>query len=112
MALINNSIDRRKKMKDRHFRFAIVVMVVLGLLIGTSTIASEKVPAGEQTIQGKVEKGEKGMPLIKMDDGQVFNILGQNMTAMIGKTVKVTGTVSKGKTTRSIVVSNFEEVQE
>lgn len=99
-------------MKKKYFKFAVAFMLVSGLLIGASTIASEKVPAGEQTIEGKVEKGQKGMTVIKTDDGQAFNILGQNMTAMVGKTVKVTGTVSKGKATRSIVVSNFEEILE
>ena len=52
-----------------------------------------------------VEQGNKGTPVIKTDDGQTFNILGQNMTSMIGKTVKVTGTLSKGKATRSIIVT-------
>ncbi len=99
-------------MKNSYFRSAFVFMLVAGLLIGTSTLASDKVPAGEQTIQGKVEKGEKGITVIKMDDGQSFNVLGQNISAMIGKTVKVSGTVSKGKATRSIVIVNFEEVQE
>ena len=59
-----------------------------------------------------VEEGNKGMAVSKTDDGQTFLILGQNMAPMIGKTVKVTGTLSKGKTTRSITVTSFEEVQD
>ena len=59
-----------------------------------------------------VETGNKGTAVIKTDDGQIFLILGQNMAPMIGKTVKVTGTLSKGKTTRSIIVTSFEEVQD
>jgi len=66
----------------------------------------------QETIQGMVEAGNKGTAVIKTDDGQTFLILGQNMAPMIGKTVKVTGTLSKGKTTRSIIVTSFEEVQD
>ena len=61
----------------------------------------------------KVEQGNKGTAVIKTDDGQTFKILGQNMASMIGKTVKVTGTLSKeGKAARSIIVTHFEEVQD
>ena len=93
------------------FKLAMALFVILGLLITTAAVAAEKAKNAEETIQGMVEKSAKGSPVIKMDDGQTFMILGQNMTAMIGKTVKVTGTLSKGKSTRSIVVSHFEEVQ-
>jgi hypothetical protein len=101
-----------KKMKRSNvFKLAMALFVILGLLITTAAVAAEKAKNAEETIQGMVEKSAKGSPVIKMDDGQTFMILGQNMTAMIGKTVKVTGTLSKGKSTRSIVVSHFEEVQ-
>jgi hypothetical protein len=69
--------------------------------------------ATQETIQGKVEQGNKGIAVIKTDDGHTFNILGKNMATMIGKTVKVTGTLSKeGKASRSIIVTHFEEVQD
>ncbi len=96
--------------KNNFFRLAMALVVVVGLLITTSAIAAEKAKA-EETIQGMCEQGEKGTPVIKTADGQVFMVLGQNLTPMIGKTVKVTGTLSKGKATRSIMVTRFEEVQ-
>jgi hypothetical protein len=92
------------------FRSAMALLIAVGLLIATGVMAAEK--ATPQTIQGMVEQGNKGTAVIKTDDGQTFLILGQNMAAMIGKTVKVTGTLSKGKTSRSIIVTSFEEVQE
>lgn len=98
-------------MGNRYFRMVLALILAAGLLVGTAAIAAEKAKTGPQTIQGKVEQGEKGITMIKTDDGQAFNILGQNLSAMVGKTVKVTGTVSKGKTTRSIMVTSFEEVQ-
>ena len=99
-------------MGNRYFRLAMALLLVVGLLMGSAAVAAEKAKQGPQTIQGKVEQGDKGITMIKTDDGQAFTILGQNLTAMVGKTVKVTGTVSKGKATRSIMVTNFEEVQE
>jgi hypothetical protein len=88
------------------------LFVGIGLLVTTSVFAAEKEkPDTKQTIQGVLEEGSKGMTVIKMDDGQAFIVLGQNMRPMIGKTVKVTGTLSKGKSTRSIVVTSFEEIQ-
>ena len=93
------------------FKLAMALIVILGLLITTAAVSAEKSKDVEETIQGMVEKSDKGMPMIKTDDGQTFMILGQNMVAMVGKSVKVTGTLSKGKKTRSIVVTHFEEVK-
>ena len=93
------------------FRMAIALFVVVGMLVGTTALTVSKASAAEpETIQGVVTESKKGTTVIKMDDGQVFNVLGQNMKEMIGKTVKVTGTLSKGKSTRAIVVKSFEEV--
>ena len=99
-------------MRRKSVKLAIALFLAVGLLIGTSAIAAEKAKMEPQTIQGKIEQGEKGLTMIKTEDGQSFNVLGQNMSAMVGKTVKVTGTLSKGKTTHSIIVTKFEEVQE
>lgn len=96
--------------KSNVFKLALALFVIFGLLITASALAAEKAKNVDETIQGMVEKSDKGMPMIKTDDGQTFMILGQNMAAMVGKTVKVTGTLSKGKKTRSIVVTHFEEV--
>lgn len=96
------------------FKMAMALIVILGfgLLITTAAISAEKGKEVEETIQGMVEKSDKGMPMIKTDDGQTFMILGQNMAALVGKSVKVTGKLSKGKKTRSIVVTHFEEVND
>ena len=94
------------------FKLAIALFVILGLLITSGAVAAEKAKKAPETIQGMCEQGDKGTPVIKTSDGQTFMVLGQNMTSMIGKTVKVTGTLSKGKATRSIMVTSFEEVQD
>jgi hypothetical protein len=100
------------KMKSKTgFRLAIALFVVFGLVLASTALFVDTVNAAEpQTFQGVLEEGEKGPLVLKTDDGQSFNILGMNLREMVGKTVKVTGTVSKGKSTRAIVVSSFEEV--
>lgn len=92
------------------FKLAMALFVILGLVITSGAVAAEKAKKVPETIQGIVEQGNKGVIVVKTDDGQTFYILGQNMTSMVGKTVKVTGTLSKGKATRSIVVTHYEEV--
>jgi hypothetical protein len=99
-------------MKSTWYKMAVALILAVGLLAGTGAMAAEKAKAGHQTIQGTVEKGDKGMTVVKTDDGQTFNVLGENMSAMVGKKIKVTGTLSKGKATRSIIVTSFEEIQE
>ena len=99
-------------MKNTWYKMAVALVLAVGLLVGTGVVAAEKAKSGPQTIQGVVEKGERGMTVVKTDDGQTFNVLGQNMSAMVGKKIKVTGTLSKGKATRSIMVTSFEEIQE
>ena len=94
------------------FKLAMALFVIVGLLITTAAVAADKAKNAEETIQGMVEKNDSGMTMIKTDDGKSFMVLGQNMTTMIGKKVKVTGSLSKGKSTRSIMVTQFEEVQE
>ncbi len=93
------------------FRLAMALFVVFGLVLASTALFVDTVNAAEpQTFQGVLEEGEKGPLVLKTDDGQAFNILGMNLREMVGKTLKVTGTVSKGKSTRAIVVSSFEEV--
>lgn len=97
--------------KQNIFRLTVALFVVIGLLITTGVMAAEK--ATPEIIQGMVEQGKKGTTVIKTDDGHTFMILGQNLAPMIGKTVKVTGTLSKdGNATRTIIVNSFEEVQD
>ena len=93
------------------FKLAMALFVILGLLITSGAVAAEKAKKAPETIQGMCEQGDKGTPVIKTTDGQTFMVLGQNLTSMIGKTVKVTGTLSKGKATRSIMVTHFAEVK-
>lgn len=93
----------------RNVKLAMAIFVVLGLLFSTLAVAAEKGAQG--TLQGMVEKGNKGITMLKTDDGRAYTILNKNMADMIGKKVKVTGTVNKGTKKHSVIVTSFEEVQ-
>lgn len=98
-------------MKKRSLlRMTMAMVMVMGLLISTTVMATEK--ADQQTIQGTVEKGEKGITLIKADDGQTYTIVGKNLAELVGKKVKITGMLTKGAKNKAIVASSFEEIKE
>mgnify|MGYP000070739762 CR=1 FL=1 len=96
--------------KNRGLSLAVVMFLVIGLLFTATAMATQK--GNQETIQGTLEKGEKGITVIKTDDGQMFTVLGQNMAKMIGKKVKITGTLTKGGGNRSVIVSRFEPIEE
>ena len=96
--------------RNSAFRVAVAVFMVIGLFIATTALAVDK--GAQETIQGMVEKGEKGITMIKTDDGHAITILNKNMSDMIGKKVKITGTLTKGAKNQSIIVTSFEEVME
>ena len=96
--------------RHRMVRVAIAIFVVLGLVITTVAMAAEK--GGQDTVLGMVEKGEKGITMVKTDDGQAITILNKNMADMIGKKVKLTGTLTKTKKNKSIIVTSVEEITE
>lgn len=94
------------------FSLAMAWIVVFVVMFAAGAMVADNANAGDaQTIQGMVEKGEKGITVIKTDEGQTYTILGKNMSQMVGKTVKVTGTLTKGGENRSVVVSSFEEIK-
>lgn len=107
------SIGGERMMKAKGlFGMAMALLVVAGLLFGTAVTAADKGKANQESIMGVVEKGEKGISVIRTDAGEVFTIIGQNMAEMTGKTVKVTGMLTKGGKNRSVVVSTFEEIKQ
>ena len=96
--------------KNYGLGLAIVMVMVIGLLITTTAMATQQ--GKQETIQGTLEKGQKGITVIKTDEGQTFTVLGQNMAKMIGKKVKITGTLTQGGSNRSVIVTRFEPIEE
>jgi len=88
---------------------------VVKLLILMAIMALLTVPvamAAEGTITGKVEKNEAGSIVISADDGESYMVKGQDLSAMVGKSVEVTGTLEEDSGGRSIMVTAVEEIKE
>ena len=81
------------------------MVAIIGLL------STGNVLAGEQSISGTVEKGAQGI-MISTDDGQSYAVQGKDLSDIVGKTVKATGTLEEGKSGNTINVTMVEEVKE
>ncbi len=78
----------------------------------TATKAVESAVAkasSEISLTGAVEKTDAGM-IIKVADTN-YMVSGQDLATLVGKTVKVTGTLSEGKDGKTINVLSYEEIK-
>ena len=82
----------------------LALALVLGLLVATGAAAAD------QAITGTVDQNDSGMIIISADDGEDYLVKGKDLAGMIGKTVKVTGTLSEEGDAKSITVMQLEEV--
>jgi len=62
----------------------------------------------EVSITGTVEQTEAGL-VITADDGR-YLVIGQDLTAMLGKRVEATGIISEQDGVKTIKVSSIEEL--
>ncbi|HSO18829.1 MAG TPA: hypothetical protein VLT88_05200 [Desulfosarcina sp.] len=85
-------------------------MMALALVLGFT--AAGPAIAAEETISGTVEQNDSGMIIIAADDGEDYLVKGQDLSEMVGKSVKVTGTLAEEADAKSITVMNLEEIKE
>ena len=86
-------------------------LLMLCLLIGV--VAFVSCSGGEQTITGTVEKTDAGHVLVASDGASSYKLVeNQDFSSMIGKTVKLTGTLMDRESGKAIAVTSFEVVQE
>ncbi len=92
---------------NRH-RWAWKVLAVV-MIIGLVSVVGAM--AAEETITGLVEEGDQGI-VLSADDGETYVVQGQDLSAMVGKNVKATGTLSEGSSGKTITISSVEEIKE
>ncbi len=80
------------------------VMVIVGMLAATGAIA------GDNSITGTVEKTDNGI-VISADNGDQYIVMGKDLTDLVGKTVKATGTLAEGKSGKILTVISVEPVK-
>lgn len=86
----------------------LALLVMVGFVMMVSIGAAL---AADQTVTGIVEKTAQGI-VLSADDGNSYMIQGQDLSKMVGKSVKATGTLEEGKTGKIINVIKFEELKE
>jgi hypothetical protein len=80
------------------------VLLVFGLLAATGAIA------GGKSITGMVEKTDQGI-VISADNGDTYIVAGKDLSALVGQTVKATGTLEESKTGKMLTVISVEPVE-
>ena len=86
-------------------------MGMLFLLAGLFALTA--CSGGEQTITGTVEKNDQGLVLKSSDGDYVYRLVeNQDLSAMIGKRVEVSGTLLERVAGQSILVTRFEVIGE
>jgi hypothetical protein len=82
----------------------LVVAAIVGLLsVGVAL-------AAEETISGTVEQSAQGF-VISADDGQTYMVQGSDLSGMVGKSVKATGTLEESQSGKTIKVTKIEEIK-
>lgn len=82
-----------------------VVMLVIGMVAAAGAFAAD------DSITGTVEQTDNGI-VISSDDGDQYIVMGKDLSSMVGKTVKATGTLAEGKSGKILTVISVEPVDE
>lgn len=82
----------------------IALMLIFGLIATTTAMA------GSASITGTVQKTDKGI-VISADDGNTYNVMGADLTDMVGKAVKATGTLTDSANGKVLTLMSVEQVQ-
>lgn len=91
--------------RNRWIWKVLAVVMVIGL------VSVAGVMAAEETLTGLVEESDQGI-VLSADDGETYMVQGQDLSAMVGKSVKATGTLSEGESGKTITISSVEEIKE
>lgn len=90
-------------MKRNYMKWLALILIV-GLLAATGAIA------GDQSITGTVEKTDAGI-VISADNGDTYIVKGQDLSEMVGQTVKATGTLAESESGKTLTVISVEPVK-
>jgi hypothetical protein len=92
--------------KSMILRSLLAIILVTGLLFTVTAMAAE------QTFSGIIDEDEDGAFILSADDGEDYVITGSGLASMVGKTVRITGTLAEDAEPKTITVMKIEEVEE
>ncbi|MDJ0780456.1 MAG: DUF5818 domain-containing protein [Desulfosarcinaceae bacterium] len=85
----------------------LIGVMILAMVVCLAGIAP--VMAGD-SVTGTIQQGDNGL-VLQSPDGE-YILAGQDLSDMVGKKIKVTGTIADGEAGKTLTVMSFEEVQE
>ena len=88
----------------RNWMKIVCVMLIAGFLVTPFAFA------GDQSVTGTVQQSEKGI-VIAADNGDTYLVMGQDLSEMVGKTVKAIGTLEEGDAGKTLTITSVEEVK-
>jgi hypothetical protein len=91
-------------MKKSNFMKCFAVLLIVGLMAATGVVA------GESSVTGTVEKTDTGF-VIAADDGATYNVMGADLSKLVGQAVKATGTVEEGPSGKTLTIVSVEPAQ-
>ncbi|MEJ2643215.1 MAG: DUF5818 domain-containing protein [Desulfosarcinaceae bacterium] len=91
---------------SRVVKGVLAVVLVVGLLFTVTAMAAES------TFTGMVDEDAQGTFILSADDGEDYVITGSGLESMVGKTVKITGTLAEDAEPKTITIMSIEEVEE
>ena len=85
---------------------------ILALMVVTVWVSAGAAVAAEEIITGVVDQNDSGMIIIAADDGEDYVVKGKDLSEMVGKSVKVTGTLAEEADAKTITIMEVEELKE
>jgi hypothetical protein len=85
------------------------LITVISLAMVVCLVGVAPALAGD-SVTGVIAQGDSGLVLQAADGNYI--LAGQDLSDMVGKKIKVTGTIADGEAGKTLTVMSFEEVQE
>jgi hypothetical protein len=99
-------------MKPRKLCVNLLFCALLVLALVLTTVACTKQTTPTKEITGTVEQTDKGVVITSEGEGGQYLVAGQDLSAMVGKKVKASGTVTEAEGRKTINVTSVTEEKE
>ena len=98
-------------MKPRKFSVKPLLCALLVVAVVFTAVACTKQTTPTKEITGTVEQTDNGVVITSEGEGGQYLVAGQDLSAMLGKKVKASGTVTEAEGRKTITVTSVTEVQ-
>ena len=98
-------------MKPRKSSVNLLFCALLVVAVVFTAVACTKQTTPTKEITGTVEQTDKGVVITSEGEGGQYLVAGQDLSSMVGKKVKATGTVAEAQGQKTLTVTSFSETQ-